>query len=79
MYRLFGTLVDSKIFEEENKIIRRPGVEVENAINALLKGDTRDIVIDQYGRPSKSYFNDVCNVSINPITGKLVQCNPDFK
>ena len=78
MYRLFGTLVDPKIFKEEHKIIRRPGVDVENVIDALLNGKARKTVTDSCGRCSKSYYNDVCRASINPKTGKLTQCNLDL-
>ena len=79
MYRLFGTLVDPKIYKEEHKIIRRPGVEVENAIDALLYGESTPVVYDDEGKPSKVYFNNRCKVSMNPDTGNLIQCNPSSR
>ena len=75
MYRLFGTLVDPKIYEEQLRIVRRSGVEVEDVIDALLNGRTRPEKIKN-GKRSKAYLNDKCLVTINPDTGRLIQCNP---
>ena len=75
MYRLFGTLVDPKIYEEKLQIVRRSGVEVEDVIDALLNGRTRPEKIKN-GKRSKAYVNDKCLVTVNPDTGRLVQCNP---
>lgn len=75
MYRLFGTLVDPKIYEEQLRIVRRSGVEAEDVIDALLNGRTRPEKIKN-GKRSKAYLNDKCLVTINPDTGRLIQCNP---
>ncbi len=74
MQRLFGTLIDPKIYEEQHRIVRRSGVEVENIIDALLNGSSRKTTIKN-GKPSKTYYNKKCLAAINPNTGLLTQCN----
>lgn len=76
MYRLFGTLIDPKIYEEKLQIIRRSGVEVEDVIDTLLRGKGRPEIYDDKGRVSKVYIGKNCRVTINPNTGALIQCNP---
>ncbi len=79
MYRIFGTLIDPKIYKEQLRIVRRSGVELEKVIEALLYGDSNPVVYDKKGNPSKVYFNEKCKVSINPDTGRLIQCNPSSR
>lgn len=79
MYRIFGTLIDPKIYKEQLRIIRRSGVELEKVIEALLYGDSNPVVYDKKGNPSKVYFNEKCKASINPDTGRLIQCNPSSR
>ena len=79
MYRLFGTLVDPKIYEEKLQIVRRSGVEVEDVIGVLLRGKGRPEIYDDKGRASKVYIGENCRVTINPNTGALIQCNPYTK
>lgn len=75
MQRVCGTSKDPKIYEENLRIVKRDGCEPEDIIDALLNGKTLDVTMNG-GKPSKVYYNDVCKVSINPETGKLIQCNP---
>ena len=75
MQRLCGTSRDPKIYEEQLIIVRRSGTEPEDVIDALLNGESRPTAYDANGNPSKLYVGSKCKVSINPDTGKLIQCN----
>ena len=75
MQRLCGTSRDPKIYEEQLRIVRRSGTEPEDVIDALLNGESRPTAYDANGNPSKLYVGSKCKVSINPDTGKLIQCN----
>lgn len=63
--RVFGTTEDPHTGRP------RSGVEIEDIKSVLLKQD-RIISKDN----SRKYRNDVCEVSLNPITGTLIQTNP---
>ncbi len=74
MQRLCGTSMDPKIYEEQLRIIKRSGVEVENVIDAVKNGICLKTKTSN-GQLSNTYINDNCQVTLNPITGKLIQCN----
>ena len=75
MQRLCGTSEDPEIYKKTLRKMKRSGVEAEDVIDALLKGESRPIVYDDLGRASKMYIGSNCKVTINPETGTLVQCN----
>ncbi len=64
MHRLFGRLLDPKIYEEQHKIVRCSRVEADNVIDALLNGSPRKITIGNW-IPSKTYCNKKCLATIN--------------
>ena len=61
--------------EDPIKKTIRSGVEIDDITDALLNGTAREICVDEKGRKSQSFLNDVCLATINPDTGELVQCN----
>lgn len=65
--RVIGTMQDPKTGQPRN------GVAIEDIKEALLQGKTRMSMRDPN---SVKYVTDKCIVSLNPITGKLIQCNP---
>lgn len=76
MQRVCGTSIDPKIYKEKHRIIRRSGVEVDEVVDALKNGTSRQTIYDDKGNASKVYIGEKCKVTINPETGNLVQCNP---
>ena len=73
--RVFGTMSDPT--HEEKK---RNGVNLDDAIDAVLNGTVRPVKIsitdNGEKRPSQLFYNGKCSVSINPDTGVLIQCQP---
>lgn len=77
MQRVAGTMVDPKVLKEELKIVRRSGVEIEDVKEALFNGTARKPVLNPAtGKTSILYIGKKCEVSLNPETGELIQCNP---
>ena len=75
LHRMIGTLEDPKIKEERSLIIRRSGVELEDVEEALFKGNRKNNTLYSNGRRSISYIGKNCVVTLNPDTGRLLQCN----
>lgn len=73
--RVIGTSRDPKIFTEEHKIVRRSGVSIDDIKEALFHGKPMPIGIRGQDR-SQTFIGKKCKVTINPDTGKLIQCNP---
>lgn len=77
MQRLAGTMVDPKILKEQHRIVRRSGVELEDVMEVLFEGTPRKPVLNpSTGKTSVLFIGKNCEVSINPDTGELIQCNP---
>ena len=76
LQRVIGTAVDPKIYKNEHKKIARSGVEIEDIIETLFHGIPRSPQ-ENGGDMSQLFIGKHCNVSVNPITGKLIQCNPN--
>lgn len=57
----------------------RSGVEIEDVIEAVTKGERKKIGVSSNGLKSQRYFGKKCVVTINPDTGNLIQCNPREK
>lgn len=56
--------------------IKHEGVSVENTLKILMEGKARKVVYDKQNRASKKYIlKGFGNVTINPVTGELVQVN----
>ncbi len=71
MERLVGTMKDPKTGKS------RSGVTVEEIQDALISPlDVRKILTDAKGDRSQKYIGASATVSVNPDTGKLIQCNP---
>ena len=69
--RVIGTMKDPKTGRS------RTGVTVEDIQDALKTPlDIRKIVTDTKGDRSQKYIGANATVSVNPDTGKLIQCNP---
>ena len=69
--RVIGTMKDPKTGRS------RSGVTVEDIQDALKNPlDVRKIVTDAKGDRSQKYIGANATVSVNPDTGKLIQCNP---
>lgn len=69
--RVIGTMKDPKTGRS------RSGVTVEDIQDALKAPlDVRKIVTDTKGDRSQKYIGANATVSVNPDTGKLIQCNP---
>lgn len=73
MQRVIGTGRDPKEFKEKHKIVRRSGTEIDDIIETLKNGKARDVIYKD-GLPSQTFYGK-CVVTINPNTGKLIQCN----
>ena len=61
-------LVDRIIGSEKQK---RKGVSIDKVVECLQKGT----IVKNKAKSIKYFFNDV-EVSFNPITNKVIQCNP---
>ena len=71
--RVFGTMKDP------HTSAKREGVDLSDIKDALLNGKCKPVrkEIDKNGNiiQSQLFYNDTCAVSINPITGTIIQCN----
>lgn len=56
--------------------IKREGVPIENVKEALQNADAVKEHKTPIGDLSRHYHNEKCGVTINPITGILIQTNP---
>lgn len=74
MHRVLGT--------KEDPITKRSrsGVEIDDIKNALQNGVPRKIKEEKQKdgsiKKSQKFVTDKCDVSVNPETGMLIQCNP---
>lgn len=75
--RVMGTMIDPEKLKRDLQKVSRSGVEVDDVIQTVLNGTPRPVKHDGAGRPSQVLMGDHCNVSINPSTGELIQCNPN--
>lgn len=78
--RVIGTAVDPEKLKKDLQIIRRSGVSVDDIKDALQNGTPRK-VIERTGKNGKivrsqKFVGAKCDVTINPDTGILIQCNP---
>lgn len=78
--RVIGTTVDPEKLKKDLQIIRRSGVSVDDIKDALQNGVPRKIV-EQTRKGGKivrsqKFVGKTCDVSVNPDTGILIQCNP---
>ena len=65
-------------YTQDRKSIKHEGVPVEQTLRILTEGKSRKIIYDIKGRPSQKFIlKGVGDVTINPITGELVQVNKD--
>lgn len=77
MYRAIGTATDPKILQEELRVVSRSGVSVDDIKEALFTQGNR--VLEQTrksGARSMRFSGAMCDVSVNPDTGMLIQVNP---
>ena len=74
MQRLCGTSEDPEIYKKTLRKMKRSGVEVEDVIDAVKNGN-RFKTKTSDGQSSYTYINSNCQVTLNPNTGKLIQCN----
>ena len=69
--RYFGT-----IYRKSSRDPKHEGVSIEELEEVFYKGQSCGIKIDKKGRKSQKIFlKGVCDVTINPETGELIQCN----
>lgn len=69
--RYFGT-----IYRKSLRVPKHEGVSIREIEEVFYKGDFCEIKIDKKGRKSqKIYIKGVCDLTINPETGELIQCN----
>ena len=75
--RIIGTGADPIKTDATGKPVRRSGVEFDAIADALFNGAVRPVKIDpKTNKRSQKFHNDACEVSVNPDTGILIQCNP---
>ena len=71
MDRHFGA-----IYRKGPRDPKHEGVEIEELENVIRNGFFDEIKTDKKGRKSqKIYIKGECDVTINPETGELIQCN----
>ena len=75
MERVIGTAVDPKIYEQQHIKVHRDGVSLDDIRDALFNGTARRVLVNDGGK-TQVFTGKNCRVSINPETGKLIQCNP---
>lgn len=69
--RCFGT-----IYRKSSRDPKHEGVSIEELEEVFYKGQSCGIKIDKKGRKSQKIFlKGVCDLTINPETGELIQCN----
>ncbi len=75
--RLIGTHVE--LSDTDNKQLKKKlnhaAVSIEEAKQAITKGVSGEIVIDEKGRKSQRFVGDKCVVTFNPDTQELIQTN----
>lgn len=65
-------------FTKDGNKIKHEGVLVDDSLKILTEGKQRKIVYDSHNRASQKYIlKGVGDVTINPLTGELVQVNKD--
>ena len=78
--RIIGTGADPIKTDATGKPVRRSGVEFDAIADALFNGAVRPVKTDpKTNKRSQKFHNDACEVSVNPDTGTLIQCNPKRK
>ena len=69
--RYFGT-----IYRKSSRDPKHEGVSIGEIEEVFYKGQLCEIKTDKKGRKSqKIYLKGVCDLTINPETGELIQCN----
>ena len=59
---------------------QRSGVSVKNLQKIIANGQIAEVKTDKKGRKSQRiYIDELCDITINPETGELIQCNPNSK
>lgn len=59
---------------------KRSGVSFKNLQEVIANGKFAEVKIDKKGRKSQRiYIDELCDITINPETGELIQCNPNSK
>lgn len=57
---------------------KRSGVSVKNLQKIIANGQIAEVKTDKKGRKSQRiYIDELCDITINPETGELIQCNPN--
>ena len=65
-------------FTKDGKRIKHEGVSVENTLKILTEGTPRKVIYDKRKRMSQKFIlKGVGDVTVNPLTGELVQVNKD--
>lgn len=70
-----GVYTITKDDPQRYKSNTRSGVSIEAIKEAITNGKPEKIKYSN-GKPSQKYYGKHCDVSINPETGNLIQCNP---
>ena len=56
---------------------KRSVVSFKNLQEVIANGKFAEVKIDKKGRKSQRiYIDELCDITINPETGELIQCNP---
>lgn len=59
---------------------KRSGVSIRNLQKIIANGQIAEVKTDKKGRKSQRiYIDELCDITINPETGELIQCNPNSK
>ena len=59
---------------------KRSGVSIKNLQKIIANGQIAEVKTDKKGRKSQRiYIDELCDITINPETGELIQCNPNSK
>lgn len=75
--RIIGTGADPIKTDAAGNPVRRSGVELDDIADALFNGTARPVKTNPTTKKkSQKFYTDVCEVSVNPDTGTLIQCNP---
>lgn len=78
LQRIFGTEADPEKLIKKGQINFRKGVTIDDIKEALFNGEEIKRAISSEGT-SVTLEGAKCLVTINPGTGKLIQCNPKKK
>ena len=75
--RIIGTGADPIKTDATGKPVRRSGVEFDAIADALFNVAVRPVKTNPTTKKrSLKFYNDACEVAVNPDTGTLIQCNP---